>query len=124
MARANVSVDEIYERLREAGWLEITIAHCVGADLTLNQLLSATQDDEAVHVRRDLWLALWRRGLGYTEIGRLFGRHHQTIAYGIRAARARRKARRAAELASEPVTHVIEVDGYPCIVEEEVCRAS
>lgn len=124
MARANISVEEVYQRLREAGWLEITITRCVGADLTLNQLLSAAQDDEVVRVRQDLWLTLWRRGLGYSEIGRLFGRHHQTIAYGIRAARARQKARRAAELASEPVTHVIEVDGYPCIVEEEVCRAS
>lgn len=131
MAHTQSELLEIYETVRDAGHLESAIAACHRYGATLEQMLGKSQAAQCVLARRDWWLELHERGLSYAEIARLAKRSHPTVAQGVGAAAARRAqrghqptAQAAAPEQRARIVHILMVDGYPCEVEGEACRAS
>ncbi len=67
------------------GWMVESVAERHGVSVA--GLLSRCRNREFVIARQDLMTVLWGSGLAFAEIGRLLGRDHSTVIYGVRRAR-------------------------------------
>ena len=67
------------------GWMVESVAE--RHDVGIQDILSATKERvEVSRARHDLMSCLWGSGLAFAEIGRLLGRDHTTVMYGVRRA--------------------------------------
>ncbi len=66
------------------GWIVESVADRHG--ISVAALLSRRRSQLFAVARQDLMSCLWASGLAYAEIGRLLGRDHTTVIYGVRRA--------------------------------------
>lgn len=68
-------------RIREA---------CAEGGITYERLMSRDRLPEVIRVRHRLFYEFREMGMSYPEIGRLFGRDHTTVLYGVKMEKERR----------------------------------
>lgn len=78
-------VDEIMERLEGRGLLDLVAEICREHHVPIAEVLSRRRNAPIAAVRKVVWAELYHdRGLSYPDIGRLFGRDHSTVLFGVR----------------------------------------
>jgi chromosomal replication initiation ATPase DnaA len=77
----------LVRRLTERGLLELLDQICEARNVTRLEIAGKARSRSIVRARQELWSLLRAGAWGYSfhEIGKLFRRHHSTIAYGIAA---------------------------------------
>lgn len=77
--RALIHEDSV-EALR---WMGEARKICYGTQSILDEVIGHSQLKRAVRPRQILIRAMWDSGMGLSEIGRMLGRDHSTIAYHL-----------------------------------------
>lgn len=85
---------QIMARLRERdgdGEILALVKRIAAAhDVTADELLGPSRESGPSHARQALWAALHERGhWSYPRIGKVFGRDHSTVIFGVNAHRQR-----------------------------------
>lgn len=102
---ATKDLEFLVQRLTERGLLEFLNRVCESRNVTRLEIAGKARPRHVVRARQELWWLL--RGGGdsplcsFHEIGKLFRRHHSTIAYGV-AAHEREVRRRALQRRPSP----------------------
>lgn len=84
--------DAIIAALSMRGLLELVDAVCGRRGVTRDELCGRCRTSAVIQARQELWWQLRQHPdhhYSLSEIGRLFGRDHSTVLYGIHAYRRR-----------------------------------
>lgn len=79
---------ELRDALDERDLLDLCADLARQHGATVDEVLSPSRSPRVSHARQAIWYALRHhseRRYSYPDLGRLFGRDHSTIIYGVRA---------------------------------------
>jgi hypothetical protein len=113
----------IADRLKARGLFALVVDAADDDGVPVERVLSRSRMVEHVRPRHRVWAQLWERGLGWSELARLFDVDHTTVLAAVRAMQAEGQGQEYAPKARRRVRIALQREVRPSGPPEEATRS-